>query len=100
VLQVGEEPVEPGEGAGLGGQRGTEAEERAVQGGVSPEARRLDRSVIHGFLPEPLRMSGRWSGGGGIVGVKCPTPAKPFRRSIPCRHRSYCRRRVDSSPAR
>ena len=31
VLQVGEQPVEPGQGACLGGQRGAEAEERSVQ---------------------------------------------------------------------
>jgi hypothetical protein len=38
VLQVGEEPVEPGEGAGLGGQCGAEAEERAVQGVTGGQA--------------------------------------------------------------
>ena len=38
VLQVGEEPVEPGEGAGLGGERGAEAEECAVQGVTGGQA--------------------------------------------------------------
>ena len=32
VLEVGEQPVEAGDRAGLGGQRRAEAEERAVQG--------------------------------------------------------------------
>ena len=32
VFEVGEQPVEPGQGAGFGGQRRAEAEERAVQG--------------------------------------------------------------------
>jgi hypothetical protein len=32
VFQVDEQPVEPGQGAGFGGQRGAEAEEGAVQG--------------------------------------------------------------------
>ena len=31
VFQVDQQPVEPGQGAGLGGQRGAEAEERSVQ---------------------------------------------------------------------
>lgn len=47
VLQGGEEPVEPGEGAGLGGQRGAEAEERAVQGVTGGQAaRQIDHSRV------------------------------------------------------
>src|SRR4051794_3631990 len=60
VLQVSEEPVEPGQGAGSAA--GAEPRPRNVPYRVSPEAGRLDRSVIHGFVPGPLRMSGRWSG--------------------------------------
>jgi hypothetical protein len=47
VFEVGEQPVEPGQGAGLGGQCGAEAEERSVQGVTRGQtARQVDHSRI------------------------------------------------------
>jgi hypothetical protein len=60
VLQVGEQPVEPGQSAGLGGQGGAETEERAVQGVTRGQT--AGQIGHHGFLPEPRRTWGRWSG--------------------------------------